>query len=98
MEPPKKSLSAAAVGAMVMALAACSSGEGSGEDAASATLDGRGPIPSVQGEDNSGVVDALVDKWNADHPDEKVTFKELTDEAAQQHDDMVHNPHTKNKE
>ena len=38
----------------------------------------------------------LIDKWNAEHPDEKVTFKEQTDKADQQHDDLVQNFQAKN--
>ena len=57
----------------------------------SRSLDSRGPITYVQGKDNSGIVKPLVDKWNTDHPDEKVTLKEQTDEADQQHDDLVRN-------
>ena len=35
------------------------------------------------------MVRPLIDKWNAAHPNEKVTFKEQTDQADQQHDDLV---------
>ncbi|WP_427016187.1 ABC transporter substrate-binding protein [Pseudarthrobacter sp. P1] len=87
-------LAAAAV--LALALASCSGGGsgggggggGGGGDAA-ANLDGRGPITYVQGKDNSNVVRPLVDKWNAAHPDEKVTFQEQSDKADQQHDDLV---------
>ena len=61
------------VGAAV-ALTSCGGGGGGGGDAANG-LDGRGPITYVQGKDNSNVVRPLVDKWNAAHPNEKVTFK-----------------------
>ena len=47
------------------------------------------PSRIVQGKDNSNVVRPLIDKWNAAHPNEKVTFKEQTDQADQQHDDLV---------
>ena len=30
-----------------------------------------------------------IQKWNAAHPNEKVTLKEQTDQADQQHDDIV---------
>jgi multiple sugar transport system substrate-binding protein len=43
----------------------------------------------VQGKDNSNVVRPAVAKWNKAHPKEKVTFKEQTDQADQQHDDLV---------
>ena len=54
-------------------------------------LDSRGPITYVQGKDNSNIAQPMVDMWNKDHPDEKVTLKEQTDEADQQHDDLVRN-------
>ena len=61
-----------------------------GSNPASQDLGGRGPITYVQGKDNSKRrVRPLVDKWNAAHPNEKVTFKEQSDQADQQHDDLV---------
>ncbi|WP_415853556.1 ABC transporter substrate-binding protein [Sinomonas sp. G460-2] len=85
----------ATVSVLALALSACSGGSstggssGGGGGDASANLDGRGPITYVQGKDNSNVVRPLVDKWNAAHPNEKVTFKEQSDAADQQHDDLV---------
>ena len=76
----------AAVAAVVL-LAGCGGGGGGGasdEGAAS-----RGPITYVQGKDNSDVVRPMLDRWNQAHPDEKVTFKEQSDEADAQHDDLV---------
>ncbi|NEN07922.1 ABC transporter substrate-binding protein [Diaminobutyricibacter tongyongensis] len=82
----------AGVAVLGIALAGCtgggSSGGSSGGDAG-ANLTGKGPITYVQGKDNSNVVRPLLDKWNSAHPDEKVTFKEQTDQADQQHDDLV---------
>jgi multiple sugar transport system substrate-binding protein len=60
------------------------------------TLTGRGPITYVGGKDNSNVVAPMVATWNKAHPDEKVTFKEQTDQADQQHDDLVQNFQAKN--
>ncbi|MDO5753285.1 ABC transporter substrate-binding protein [Arthrobacter sp.] len=97
----KMYLPLAAIAAAAMALSACGggSGGGGGGDAggdAGANLDGRGPITYVQGKDNSNVVRPLLEKWNAAHPDEKVTFKEQSDNADQQHDDLVKNFQAKN--
>src|SRR6478736_475189 len=81
----------AGVALVGLALAGCTgggSGGSSGGDAG-ANLTGKGPITYVQGKDNSNVVRPLIEKWNAAHPDEKVTFKEQTDQADQQHDDLV---------
>ncbi|WP_334173573.1 ABC transporter substrate-binding protein [Sinomonas sp.] len=77
---------------LALALSACggsSGGGGGGNNAATQNTDGRGPITYVQGKDNSNVVRPLVDKWNAAHPNEQVTFKEQSDQADQQHDDLV---------
>ena len=50
----------------------------------------RGPITYVQGKDNTDTgAGRCIDEWNAAHPDEQVTFKEQSDEADQQHDDLV---------
>jgi multiple sugar transport system substrate-binding protein len=83
---------------LALTLSACGGGGGgttAGADAEQG-LDGRGPITYVQGKDNSNVVRPLIEKWNAAHPDEKVTFKEQTDQADQQHDDLVQNFQAKN--
>ncbi|MBT2537439.1 ABC transporter substrate-binding protein [Arthrobacter sp. ISL-69] len=94
MKSPKFLLPAAAAGVLALTLSACGGGGGTttgggGGGDAEQGLDGRGPITYVQGKDNSNVVRPLIEKWNADHPNEKVTFKEQTDQADQQHDDLV---------
>ena len=77
-----------------LAVSGCSgSGGGSSTGAANSS---RGPITYVQGKDNSGIVQPAIDKWNAAHPDQKVTLKEQTDQADQQHDDLVQNFQAKN--
>src|SRR6476620_9293540 len=93
-------LPVATAGILAITLSACGGGGGgttSGSDAASQGLDGRGPITYVQGKDNSNVVRPLIEKWNAAHPTEKVTFKEQSDQADQQHDDLVQNFQAKNQ-
>jgi len=75
----------AALSVVSLALAGCgSSGGGSGGGGNS-----KGPITFVTGKDNSGVWAPMISKWNKAHPDEKVTLKEQTDQADQQHDDIV---------
>ncbi|GAB3609771.1 ABC transporter substrate-binding protein [Humibacter ginsengiterrae] len=87
----------AGVAVLGMVLAGCSGGGGgSGSGPAQENLDGKGPITYVQGKDNSNVIRPLLDKWNKAHPDEKVTFKEQSDKADQQHDDLVQNFQAKN--
>ncbi|MGC1209658.1 MAG: ABC transporter substrate-binding protein [Micromonospora sp.] len=43
----------------------------------------------MTGKDNSNVWAPTIEKWNATHPNEKVTLKEQSDQADQQHDDIV---------
>ncbi|HSO91245.1 MAG TPA: ABC transporter substrate-binding protein [Arthrobacter sp.] len=98
MKTPKFLLPVAAAGVLALTLSACGGGGGgttAGADAEQG-LDSRGPITYVQGKDNSNVVRPLIEKWNAAHPDETVTFKEQTDQADQQHDDLVQNYQAKN--
>ncbi|MEC5192530.1 MULTISPECIES: ABC transporter substrate-binding protein [unclassified Arthrobacter] len=99
MKTPKFLLPVATAGVLALTLSACGGGGGGSTPAAGDAeqgLDGRGPITYVQGKDNSNVVRPLIEKWNAAHPDEKVTFKEQTDSADQQHDDLVQNFQAKN--
>ncbi|MBT1003457.1 ABC transporter substrate-binding protein [Paenarthrobacter sp. DKR-5] len=96
MEAGRK-ISAAALGVAALLLSGCAGGTtaGANADAANGT-DSRGPITYVQGKDNNNVIRPLIDKWNAAHPNEKVTFKEQSDKADQQHDDLVQNFQAKN--
>ncbi len=100
MKTPKFLLPVATAGVLALTLSACGGGGGGGTTAgggdAEQGLDARGPITYVQGKDNSNVVRPLIEKWNAAHPNEKVTFKEQTDQADQQHDDLVQNFQAKN--
>ncbi|MCZ2403344.1 ABC transporter substrate-binding protein [Paenarthrobacter sp. Z7-10] len=102
MRKTKRLTPIAVLGVLALSLAACGGGGSGGSSGAAAggdagnNLDGRGPITYVQGKDNSNVVRPLVDKWNAAHPDQKVTFKEQSDQADQQHDDLVKNFQAKN--
>jgi multiple sugar transport system substrate-binding protein len=76
----------AAVAAVVL-LAGCGGGGSGGDSNEGASA--RGPITYVQGKDNTNTIRPLLDKWNAAHPNEKATFKEQSDEADAQHDDLV---------
>ncbi|AYG04030.1 ABC transporter substrate-binding protein [Gryllotalpicola protaetiae] len=73
--------------AAALSLVGCSGG-GGGSNSSSGGND-RGPITYVQGKDNNNVIRPLIDKWNTAHPKEKVTLKEQSDNADQQHDDLV---------
>ncbi len=65
-----------------------SGGTGGGDGTA---LTGTGPITLVQGKDTSGVVQPILDQWNADHPKEKATLIELPESADQQRAQMIQN-------
>ena len=72
-----------------LVLAGCGGSSSGGGGGSTSDTKGRGPITYVQGKDNSGIIRPLVDAWNQQHPNEKVTFKEQSDQANQQHDDLV---------
>jgi multiple sugar transport system substrate-binding protein len=80
----------AAVAAVVLLAGGCGGGGGGGGGGGSnENLTARGPITYVQGKDNSDVVRPMLERWNAAHPNEKVTFKEQSESADAQHDDLV---------
>ncbi|WP_426566559.1 ABC transporter substrate-binding protein [Angustibacter sp. McL0619] len=80
---------AVAVTASLAAATACGGGDSGSDSAAQSGTDSRGPITFVTGKDNSGVWAPTIEKWNTAHPNEKVTLKEQSDNADQQHDDIV---------
>src|SRR5215218_8227273 len=80
----------AAVAAVVLLAGGCGGGGGGGGGGGSNEgLTSRGPITYVQGKDNTNTIRPLLEKWNAAHPNEKATFKEQSESADQQHDDLV---------
>jgi multiple sugar transport system substrate-binding protein len=78
----------AAVAIASLTVAGCGGG-GGGSNGGSSSGNSKGPITFVTGKDNSGVWAPMIAKWNKAHPKEKVTLKEQTDQADQQHDDIV---------
>lgn len=79
----------AATVALALTTAGCG---GSSSKSSGTTTQGssaRGPITFVTGKDNSNVWAPTIAKWNAAHPNEQVTLKEQSDQADQQHDDIV---------
>lgn len=71
-----------------LGLVACSSSSGGGGGDAASEV---GPITYVQGKDTSGVVNQLAALWNKDpkNAKQKVTVKQQSDQADQQHDDLA---------
>jgi multiple sugar transport system substrate-binding protein len=88
----------ATVAAVALLAAGCGGGGDSGGGGNDAAATSRGPITYVQGKDNTNTIRPLLDKWNKAHPDEKISFKEQSDEADQQHDDLVQHFQAKDAE
>ena len=92
-------IAAVSLGAM-LAVAACG-GDGDAPPGGGASPGGgadfseKGPITLVQGKDTSGNVQKLIDQWNSEHPNEKVTLQELPDNADQQRQQMIQNAQIK---
>jgi multiple sugar transport system substrate-binding protein len=92
-------IAAASLSALLLA-AACGGGDG-GEPAASGSAAGldltkQGDIEHWQGKDVTGAIPKLIQQFNDQHPNGKVTFKELPDEADQQRQQMIQNTQIKN--
>ncbi|HEX6351698.1 ABC transporter substrate-binding protein [Actinophytocola sp.] len=90
---------AALLAVAALALAGCGdSGSDNSGGGGSTALEGRGPIKFATGKDTSGNMQKLVDQWNSEHPDEKVTITELPESADDQRDAMVRNAQAKSNE
>ena len=85
----RAALAAASAAVLTATFTSACSG-GSGNEAISQNMDGRGPITYVEGKDTTetGAVKQLIERWNSTHPDEQVTFKEQSNDASQQYDDL----------
>jgi multiple sugar transport system substrate-binding protein len=75
---------------VMLALAACG-GPDEGGGGGGGGAQGTGPITFVAGKDTSGKYPAVIEKWNAAHPDEKVTMLELPEAADAQRAQFVTN-------
>jgi multiple sugar transport system substrate-binding protein len=69
-----------------MVVAAC--GGGGSSNSTNSGPAARGPITFVSGKDNSGTLPFIAQKWNATHPNEKVTIKQQSAAADQQLSDL----------
>ncbi|VEI04263.1 Probable ABC transporter-binding protein DR_1438 precursor [Acidipropionibacterium jensenii] len=80
----------------VAVLSACGSNSDSSSSASpSAAFSGKGPIAFAMGKDTTGTLQQVLDGWNKDHPDEKVTLTELPESADDQRAAMIRNFQTK---
>ncbi|MGV9663311.1 ABC transporter substrate-binding protein [Nocardia niigatensis] len=88
---PRAVLAVTSAALLTATFASGCSSSNSGSNATGENLTGRGPITYVEGKDTTetGAVKQLIERWNVAHPDEKVTFKEQSNDASQQYDDLV---------
>lgn len=84
-----------AIAALVLSACGGDDGGDSTTGGDSAALEGTGPITIVQGKDTSGVVQPILDAWNADHPKETAKLIELPESADQQRAQMIQNAKSK---
>jgi multiple sugar transport system substrate-binding protein len=101
VRPKRRVLMAAASVSALLAVAACGGGgeeEGTPQGQASPAVDfaKQGDIEVWQGKDVSGNFPKLVKQFNDSHPNGKVVFHELPDEADAQRQQMIQNTQIKN--
>ena len=89
----KNLLTAALAVSALVGISACGGGDGGGTGDATA-LEGTGPITLASGKDTSGFVQGVLDEWNKENPDEKVTLVELPEDADSQRQRMIQNAQT----
>lgn len=82
-------------------LVACSNSADTGDDTATdattasdakgsgSSGEDRGPITFAMGRNDTDKIIPIIEKWNAEHPDEEVTLSELAGEADDQRDTLV---------
>src|SRR5699024_1344201 len=56
---------------------------------ASDSDEGRGPITFAMGKNDTDKITPIIEKWNAQNPDEQVTLRELAGEADAQRETLV---------
>jgi multiple sugar transport system substrate-binding protein len=103
VRPARRVLIAAASMSALFIAAACGGGGGGGGGApagggteAAVDWTKQGDIEVWQGKDTSGNFPKLIQQFNESHPNGKVTFHELPDEADQQRQQMIQNAQIKN--
>ena len=101
IRPKRRMLMAAASLGALLAVAACGGGgggEGSPQGQASAAVDWtkQGDTEYWGGKDTSGFATKLIDAFNKQHPNGKVTLHELSTKADEQRAQMIQNTQIKN--
>jgi multiple sugar transport system substrate-binding protein len=102
VRPARRVLIAAASMSALFVAAACGGGggggapEGGATSAAAADFTKQGDTEYWGGKDLAGNMQKLIDQFNAQHPNGKVTFHELPTQADQQRQQMIQNTQIKN--
>jgi multiple sugar transport system substrate-binding protein len=94
----RKAAFVAVASSLALLVTACGGGDDGGDGgngAAAGALEGRGPITFATGKDTSGNLTNQVNAWNSQHPDEKVTVRELPESADAQRESMIQNAQNK---
>lgn len=73
--------------AVALSVTGCSTSEDAAKPAAGEG--GRGPITFAMGKNDTDKLQPIIEKWNAEHPEEKVTLNELAGEADAQRETLV---------
>ncbi|MBZ8176852.1 extracellular solute-binding protein [Corynebacterium poyangense] len=90
---------AASVVAGSLILSGCSSSSSDSTQTPTVNnTDGRGPITFAMGKNDIDLVKPIVESWNSQHADEKVTLHELAGEADDQRDTLVQSLQAGNSE
>ncbi|QPK78706.1 ABC transporter substrate-binding protein [Corynebacterium lizhenjunii] len=75
--------------ALALALSGCSSSDDAAAPSSDQGAEGRGPITFAMGKNDTDKIIPIIEAWNAEHPDEKVTLSELAGEADAQRETLV---------
>jgi multiple sugar transport system substrate-binding protein len=91
-------VAAVAATALGLTAAGCGGGSEPGGAGSTAALSGKGPITLALPTTDVKARTPVVDAWNADHPDEKVTIIDIGAAADQQRQLLIQNAQTKSDE
>lgn len=92
---PARSLAAVAIISSVVLAGCTTTGDDADSTATTTTTaeasgaDGRGPITFAMGKNDTDKIIPIIEKWNAENPDEEVTLNELAGEADAQRETLV---------
>ena len=79
----------AVTAASALVLAGCSSDGDKSAKNTGGNEDSRGPITFAMGKNDTDKITPIIEKWNKEHPEEKVELKELAGEADAQRETLV---------